>query len=141
MANRRAERQQKAADFLTKFCSKQDRWLMNAAEIAQWLNGMGFVTRNAGVLISADRVARWARQGRLPARAGAGHRRGVQTSILLLLAWLCGPQKCVSTPREARKMWLPRAAQPARSVKSGPPMRSAAADTHADPTDPTQLDR
>ena len=137
MANRRRERQQKAADFLTKFCAKQDRWLTSAAEIAQWLNGMGFVTFRRGVLVSADRVARWAKDGRLPARAGAGKRRGVQTSILLLLAWLCGPQRCVDTRRVAGSAH----AQPARSVKPGPRIGSALGDTWADHNDHTELDR
>ena len=137
MANRRRERQQKAADFLTKFCTKQDRWLTSAAEIAQWLNGMGFVTFRRNVLVSAQQVAKWAADGRIPARAGAGKRRGVQTSILLLLAWLCGPQRCVDTRRVVGSAH----ADKVRSVKPGPRIAHALADTCADRTGPTELDR
>lgn len=100
MANRRADRERRAGELLARYIASHDWWMRSAADIAQQLNGWGFRTRHHNTLVSAQHVARWARSRMIPAKAGSGRGRGVSASALTLIAWLHGPQRCVSWPRQ-----------------------------------------
>lgn len=128
MANLRAKREQYAASILAKYCVRKDVWLTSCAEIAMWLNGMGFILYYNDALVNANAVARWARVRRMPARAGAGNHRGVQASVLCLIAWLHGPQRCVRHKSETRVL------SPLQRQRLGPPMSNAHSSTCATPT-------
>lgn len=105
MRRKKVDKATMVADALRLF-SKADGVLVGCADIAQWMNGMGFRAFRGGHLISAQLISQWSRKGLLPTKGGARHR--LSTTWHTLLAWVCTDQRCVRVGAALR----PRTDQP-----------------------------